>query len=226
MGKYQTKDVDSISFIEGEPEWRLKQRKCRRCHELAEPLVFVGKEGIARPLFHEEGNLESDILFILEAPNYGDTFDPEKGRMTFGEDTDPTGRFFEECLREEVGMELEQTMVVNSVLCLPALKDGKYPVRPEQLRLCSTNLRSTIMNVDPRVVVTLGGAALRAVKNVESHGLALREAVAKPHQWFGRALFPLYHPSSLGRVSRSTDEQRADYKALQRFMEDHLGKLD
>jgi uracil-DNA glycosylase family 4 len=205
-----------------EPEWRLKLRKCRKCLELAEPLAFIGEEGIARPLFHEEGDLESEILFVLEAPNYGDTFDPQKGRMTFGEASDPTGRFFGECLRDEVGIGLEQTMVVNSVLCLPARRvDGKHPVRTKQIRLCSPNLASIIENVDPTVVVTLGGRALEALELIEPHRLALRDAVARPHGWFGRALFPLYHPSSLGRVTRSTDEQRADYNALRSFIEEH-----
>ena len=222
-GKDHIKDVDPMSVIESEPEWRLKLRKCRKCHELEEPLVFIGKEGIARPLFYEGGALDADILFVLEAPNRDDTFDPDKGRMTFGEETDPTGRFFEECLRDEVGIGIEQTMIVNAVLCLPALKDGKYPVRPEQLRLCSPNLASIIENVDPIVVVTLGGYALQALKLIERHRLSLRDAVARPHDWFGRVLFPLYHPSNLGRVTRKDYEQRADYNALRNFMEGQPG---
>jgi uracil-DNA glycosylase family 4 len=210
-----------MTVIGSEPQWRLKLRGCRRCHTLADPLVFIDEAGdrIARPLFHEGGNLESDILFVFEAPNYSDTFDPDKGRMTTGEAADPTDRFFTDCLSNEVGIEPEQTMVVNSVLCLPARVDGRYPVCAEQRRHCSPNLRSAIENVDPRVVVTMGGAALEALKLIEHHRLELGGAAARPHEWFGRAFFPLYHPSNLGRVTRSADEQRADYEALRRFME-------
>lgn len=222
-GKDHIKDVDPMSVIESEPEWRLKLRKCRKCHELEEPLVFIGKEGIARPLFYEGGALDADILFVLEAPNRDDTFDPDKGRMTFGEETDPTGRFFEECLRNEVGIGIEQTMIVNSVLCLPALEDGKYPVRPEQVRLCSPNLKATIENVDPRVVVTLGVEALKALKLIESHSFVLREAVARRHDWFGRALFPLYHPGYWGQRTRKDYEQRADYNELRSLIKRQLG---
>jgi len=210
----------SDSVFDGMPLWLQEVRQCSRCFKLEKPCAFIGKEGLARPLFYEGGNWESDILFVMEAPNHGDTFDPDKGRMTFGEESDPTGRFFEECLETEVGMEPEQIMVVNSVFCLPACVDGRYPVSSKQKRYCSPNLKSVIESIDPRIVVTLGGAALDAIKLIDNHGLNLRSAVAEPSAWFGRILFPLYHPSNLGRVSRSTDKQRADYRALRSLMDE------
>lgn len=216
------RDIDSISVIEDEPGWRLRIRRCRRCYEIAPPLAFFGEEGAARPLFHEEGDLESDILFVLEAPNLSDTFDSHKGRLTFGEASDPTGSFFEECLEEQLGIRPEQTMIINSVLCLPARIGGKHPVCADQRSLCSPNLVSTIESVDPMVIATLGTAALDALRLIERHRLKLRDAVARPHKWFGRILFPLYHPGTLGRVSRSADKQRADYRTLRSFMEEHL----
>ena len=209
----------SASISGGMPSWLQEVRRCSKCFKSENPCVFIGQEGHARPLFYEGGNWESDILFVMEAPNYGDTFNPAKGRMTFGEESDPTGRFFEECLRTEVGMEPEQIMVVNSVFCLPACKDGRYPVSSKQKRYCSTNLKSVIESIDPRIVVTLGGAALDALKLIEKHDLTLRNQVAEPTAWFGRILFPLYHPSNLGRVSRSTAKQRTDYRALRVLMD-------
>ena len=41
---------------------------------------------------------------------------------------------------------------------------------------------------NPKIVVTLGGAALDAVKLVERHSLKLKTDVARPFNWFGRVL--------------------------------------
>jgi uracil-DNA glycosylase family 4 len=214
-------NLDSISNSRDEPGWLQKLRECRRCFDTEPELVFIGNEGVARPLFYEEGNLESGILFIFEAPNFTDTFDRQKGRMTLGEGSDPTGLFFEECLRAEVGLDPEQTMIINSVLCLPAYRNGDYPVLPAQRHLCSSNLISIIENVDPKMVVTLGEAALQALSLIEFHGLIMRDGVARPHDWFGRTLIPLYHPSNRGRVYRKTQQQRADYRKLRDYMDSH-----
>ena len=76
-----------------------------------------------------------------------------------------------------------------------------------------------IEQVDPQVVVPLGGAALSALKLVEHHALVLAKAVAKSHAWHGRVLFPLYHPSNLGRVTRPTAQQIEDYRALRKVLD-------
>lgn len=47
-----------------------------------------------------------------------------------------------------------------------------------------------------------------------SHG------VARPHRWFGRVLFPLYHPGRRGRLSRSEGQQLDDWRALRDVLPD------
>ena len=49
---------------------------------------------------------------------------------------------------------------------------------------------------------------------VEKHHLELKNDVAKPVDWGGRMLFPLYHPSMLGRVTRTEEQQVEDWRAL------------
>lgn len=198
------------------PDWLEQMRKCRICHEMETPLVFLGEPEDAHPLFFEEGNYGADILFVLEAPNETDTFDADKGRMTFGDGSDPTGRFIEDCLRNEVGVELKDTVMTNSVLCLPACdQDGKHTPRTAQLRNCSQNLRRIVDTVDPKVIITVGGKALEATNLIDCHGLTkLAEAVARPVEWYGRMLFPLYHPSWQVWRYRSLDQQRDDYRVL------------
>lgn len=215
----QAKLQNAVPDDGSELQWRAAMRSCRLCLDTDPPLSYTGSEGSAMPLFHEEGNLDADVLFVMEAPNRDDTFDPLKGRLTLQPDTDPSGRFFHERLVMDLGLQPEDVMVTNAVLCLPAGANGKYPVLSQQRRLCAPNLHTMIEHVDPRVVVPLGGAALTALRLVEQHKLTLRGSVAKPHSWFGRLLVPLYHPSNLGRVTRSASQQIEDYRALRRVLD-------
>ncbi len=202
-----------------EPTWRQEIRSCRTCHEKCPEVIYAGPEGEARPLFHEEGNLDADLLFVVEAPNYDDTFDLDKGRLTYDADTDPTGVFVRRMLRDALGLKPEDVLITNSVLCLPAGTGGKFPVQAAMKMNCSVHLRRMIEEVAPKIVVTLGGAALAAVKMVEKHSLKLKDDVAQAVDWRERLLFPLYHPSMLGRVTRTEEQQVEDWRALEEVAE-------
>ena len=138
-------------------------------------------------------------------------------RLTVDQNADPSGRFFYQRLVEDLGLRPEDVMVTNSVLCLPA-KQRRVQVRTAK-KTCSPHLRTMIEKVDPKIVVPLGTAALEALKLVEPHTYTLGSCVAQPHTWFGRVLFPLYHPSNLGRVSRNTAQQIEDYQALRKLLD-------
>ena len=197
-----------------EPPWRAEMRACRRCFKQHPEVIYAGPEGEARPLFHEQGDLEADLLFVAEAPNFEDTFYPDKGKMTIEPHPDPTGSWVYRALTEILELTPAEVLFTNAVLCLPAKRGGKHTVKAAMRKACSGHLRRMIEEVNPKVVATLGASALQAVKEIEHHTLKLREAVAAPHDWFGRLLFPLYHPSMLGRVSRPEGQQEADWLAL------------
>jgi len=197
------------------PPWRDAQRTCRACFDVAPPLAYEGPEGRARPMFHEEGSLDAQVLFVLEAPNRDDTFHPRKGRLTVEPDTDPTGAFLAELLEAEARLDLHEVLFVNAVMCLPAAKNGAYRVTARQLNTCVGHLRTTISEVRPKVVVPLGGPALRATARLEEHGLRkVSDAVGRATPWLERTLYPLVHPSRLGRVTRPEPMMRKDWRAL------------
>lgn len=54
-----------------------------------------------------------DIFFVLEAPNRDDTFDPDKGYLTYDYDTDPSGRLFRELFVLDLGEPIEALAVTN-----------------------------------------------------------------------------------------------------------------
>ena len=204
-----------------DPAWRREMRRCTKCRQMDPPLIHYDPEGgWAHPLFHEEGNTDAEVLFIVEAPNYADTYDPTKQRLTVRPDTDPSGRFFDHILRHVLGLKPEDVYVTNAVLCLPRKRKGRYYVLPALVQACSENLRRILVEVDPKVVVTQGRKALHAIKNIERHRLEFKEAVAKPHEWFGRILFPVYHTSALARVTRSARQQEEDYAKLRELLQE------
>jgi len=192
--------------------YRCDASACTLCHNLG--LLHQGLDGQPAPaLFHKEATGRSGVLFVFEAPNLTDTYDPDKGRMTCDPSTDPTGRFIFELLAH-VHLRPEEVVFTNAVLCLPAERNGKYPVRAQQRKACSPWLARLINDLDPRVVVTCGAAALSAIKNIAPHGLRLRDNAGKVCPWNGRLLLPLYHPSVLGQLSRPREQQLADIEAL------------
>ena len=192
--------------------FQIEAGACVRCHELG--LLHVHEDGRrSRPLFHEDTTGRSRVLCVMEAPNFEDTYDVDKGRLTIHPETDPTGRFLAELL---ASVDLTPTDVVctNAVLCLPAGSGGRHPVTPQLRKAYRPWLAKLIDAVDPLAVISLGTKPLEALNGVERHGLTLRQGVGKLHDWYGRKLLPLYHPGQLGRVTRKAEAQRRDIQAL------------
>jgi uracil-DNA glycosylase len=202
--------------------WRQLQSEmesCRACREgRASPLI----DPAARPLFGRFQPWPEGVLFVFEAPNLDDTVNPGKQHLTIDPDTDPSGRFTHLLVTVELGLDVSAFQVTNSVLCLPARSGDKYPVRALQTRTCSSNLQRQIDVLRPRVVASVGGAALGATRLLEDHGLrTLATAVARPVRWYGRWLFPLLHTSMMARNGpggRRAEQQRADWRHLRAFL--------
>ena len=185
---------------------------CTRCHE--EGLLHPE----ARPLFGKFRGERTDLLFVLEAPNYEDTHDPNKGYLTVEPNTDPSVAFFYKLYTEILAEPIENLVLTNAVLCLPAGTGGRHPVGMKQMRACSPNLREQVRTLDPMIVVPMGMKALVATNAVDEHRLrTMADAVARPTPWFGRVLFPVFHTGLLARngpSGRKADQQREDWTRL------------
>jgi len=196
------------------------QMSCQLCvDKCVPPLIQPG----ARPLFGRFKVWENGTLFLFEAPNRDDTFNPNKGYLTWDPETDPTGRFAWDLMVNELRLNPDFFQVTNSVLCLPAQKGDKFPVGAAQQRLCSSHICNQIRTLDPRVVVPVGGAALQATRRFDDHGYRkMSDAVGQPIQWLGRWLFPLFHTSMLARNGpggRREKDQRSDWRGLRAFLQ-------
>lgn len=187
-------------------------------------MLFVDPvHGCATPMLARSPTAALGVLIVGEAPNHADTFDPDKGYLTYDYDTDPTGRFMRTLLIKEAGLrddEIGEILFTNAVMCLPTRRNDKHPVSIKQVDTCKPWLVRLIEDAEIAIVVTMGATALRALNRIERHGLVLKQDAGRVHEWNGRKLLPLYHAGLLGRISRNEAAQRADMRALR----EHLGR--
>lgn len=191
---------------------------CEACRENASGNLI---DKNARPLFGKFRPIARGLLFVFEAPNRDDTYNPAKGYITVNAETDPSGTFLYELANRAFGCHPESLQIINSVLCLPAERNGDRNVSGRQRRLCTENLRQQITILDPLLVVPLGVQPLKALDHVCPHGIRrISEGVAQPVEWMGRWLFPLYHTSKQARygpTGRKPERQHSDWCELRKF---------
>ena len=161
------------------------------------------------------GSISARIIFIGEAPG-------RKGadvtRVPFS--GDQSGKNFDRFLAS-IGLRRDDIFITSAAMCNPRSESGanRKPSRSE-LTNCSYFLRQIVGIVDPEVVVTLGSVALDALKAIEAHDLSLKDSAAKIHNWNGRVLVPIYHPSPQVLAShRREKEQLRDYQMVARAIE-------
>ena len=175
-----------MAWPELDREWaRLidSQRSCNCCaSSCTPPLACSG----AKPLFGRFKVWQNGVFFIFEAPNWDDTFNKDKGYLTYDRETDPTGRFTRLLMVEQLGLDPDFFQVKNSVLCLPAAISGKFPVNSEQRERCARRIEEQIRVLDPAVVVPVGGKALGALCSIECHPYReILTVAARPRRWLG-----------------------------------------
>jgi uracil-DNA glycosylase family 4 len=195
--------------------WIELQERLRPCRECGNKNLL---DESAMPLFGKFNPRRSGVLFVFEAPNLSDTVRPGKQYITYDFIEDETGRFTSKLFKETLGIDHYDFQVTNAALCLPRLRDGKYPVTSLQAKNCSKHLRSQIELLQPAIVASVGRVALDALRRLETFGYqGLSEVIGKPREWFGRHIFPLAHTSRLGRVFRSEQDQLSDWRRLATF---------
>ncbi len=179
---------------------------CRRCP------AMCGRTAV---LSEHNGALgAARVMFIGEAPGRqgGD-----RTRVPFS--GDQSGRNFARFLAS-IELARDQIFITNSALCNPRTETGanRKPTATE-VSNCSAFLRRQIELVDAPVIVTLGRVALAALRAIAYHQLTLGEAVGRIHEWHGRWLVPLYHPSPQVLAShRREAQQLEDYQAVARAL--------
>ena len=127
-----------------------------------------------RVLSARNGDWSAKIMFVGEAP--GRLGAEVTGIPFFG---DRAGDRFDELL-QLMDLSREALFVSNAVLCNPRDEVGRNatPTRSE-VRNCTPLLERTIGQVQPRVVVAMGGVALDAISLIGGPAMTLNKAVGK-----------------------------------------------
>lgn len=176
---------------------------CSRCPALCERRAVLSDLN---------GKPSARVMFIAEAP--GRQGGDRTGVPLSG---DQSGKNFARYLAT-TGLTRRRIFITNAVLCNPRRASGanRTPTQTEVVN-CSAFLRRQLDVINPAVVVTLGRVALDALRRIQYHPLTLQIDAGQVHEWNGRALVPLYHPSPQVLAShRREHQQLADYAAVAR----------
>jgi uracil-DNA glycosylase family 4 len=175
-------------------------QRCNLCPRMTQRTRVLGPPN---------GNLDSSVVFIAEAPGRlgADKF----GIPLFG---DQTGRNFE-WLISSAGISRDAIFITNAVLCNPRAADGKNdsPTITE-IRNCSIYLEETLDIIKPKYVVPLGKMALTALRIIDPIEIELSESVGQIFPWNGYQVYPLYHPGPRTFIWRPKAQQVKDYEKL------------
>lgn len=169
--------------------------------------------GRTRVLSEKNGNIDSKVVFIGEAP--GRLGADRTGIPFYG---DKAGQNFERLL-QFAGLTRQQIFITNAVLCNP--RDGKgnnsAPNKGE-VQNCSPHLSILIDIIEPELIVPLGQCALRSLHIIEAHHIKLRQDVRKPAKWGKYTIVPMYHPGPRAAIYRSTADQKGDFSFLGKIL--------
>ena len=134
-----------------------------------------------------DGNAESEIVFIGEAPGKNEDIE---GRPFVGS----AGKFFEEML-EGIGMKRSDIYITNIVKYRPP--NNRDP-EPEEKEACNEWLINEIKIISPKLIVFLGrhsmGRFFPTEKISDIHGKLLIKNI--PELGKKQAFLPLYHPAA------------------------------
>ncbi len=158
----------------------LEASSCTRCRlaETRTQVVF----GVGHP--------RAQLLLVGEGPG---AEEDARGEPFVGR----SGKLLDRLLAEEVGVTRADCYIANVVKCRPP--DNRDP-RPDEREACRPWLDAQLDLVGPRVVVTLGNVAARALLGTTEGVTRLR---GQSYPWAGRLLVPTFHPAAALRGGAS-----------------------
>ena len=139
-----------------------------------------------------QGNPDSpDVMFIGEAPGE----EEDKQGLAF---VGAAGQFLTKMI-EAMGYTREQVFIANICKCRPPR--NRAP-EEEEMKKCLPFLREQISVIRPKVIVLLGGTAIKGILNSQT-GVTRIQGVWTAYE--GIPVMPTYHPSYVIRFEKSGD---------------------
>jgi DNA polymerase len=170
---------------------------CTRCElSLTRQRVVIGS-----------GEVGAALVIVGEAPGRSED---EGGQPFIGR----SGQLLFRLLGEEIGLTREECYVTNVVKCRPP---KNRPPRVRELRACGIWWDLQLAQMSPRVIMTLGNTASRAVLGTDAK---IGDIHGRVHEVDGRVVIPTYHPAAGLRAGPNVvDVMREDLRKIRQ----HLG---
>lgn len=186
-------------------ELKKKVEDCRDC-----PLGYSRKH----PVFGE-GNSESKVMFVGEAPGY---YEDQIGRPFVGQ----AGKLLDSLLAE-IGLSRNTVYIANVLKCRPP---GNHDPLPEEINACQPYLMKQIDIIKPSIICTLGRFALTSlysIRNDISNGLhnksiSITAAHGKLIKTKEYNIFPLYHPAAALHQPTLLKSIKEDFAGLKELL--------
>jgi uracil-DNA glycosylase len=134
------------------------------------------------------GNLDSDVLFIGEAPG----FHEDKEGIPF---VGAAGQLLD-TLMADVGLDRTKVAIVNVIKCRPP---GNRDPLPEEIESCRPYLEAQLAFMRPKVIVTLGNFATRFITGLQ---IGITRARGQRFSYNDAVVIPTFHPAAALRGGR------------------------
>ncbi len=157
------------------------------------------------------GNLDSDVLFIGEAPGF---HEDKQGEPFVG----AAGQLLDTLLAE-VGLDRTQVAIANVIKCRPP--NNRDPL-PDEIEACRPYLEAQLQHMQPDVIVTLGNFATRFVTGLQ---IGITRARGQVFEYKGAKVIPTFHPAAALRGGRfggmsPVDAIRADLRVVRKILDE------
>ena len=135
-----------------------------------------------------DGNLDSDLLFIGEAPG----FHEDKQGLPF---VGAAGQLLDKLL-SEIGLDRNSSAIVNVIKCRPP---GNRDPLPDEIESCRPYLEAQLQHMKPKVIVTLGNFATKFILEMP---IGITRARGHKYKRLGATVIPTFHPAAALRGGR------------------------
>jgi uracil-DNA glycosylase family 4 len=154
------------------------------------------------------GDPDADLVFVGEAPG---AEEDAQGLPFVGR----SGKLLDKLVLEEVGLERDRFYVMNTLMCRPP--NNRDPL-PDELAACRPWFDAKLAALQPKVIVTLGNFASKALLDTTTGITKLR---GQTYDWRdGIQLVPTFHPAAVLRGnSDAMAAMRADLVRAKRVLD-------
>jgi uracil-DNA glycosylase family 4 len=157
-----------------------------------------------------DGNPESDLMFIGEAPGY---HEDQQGLPFVG----AAGQLLDRTL-ETIGLSRNDCVIVNCLKCRPP---GNRDPLPDEIELCRPYLEAQIHFIRPKVIVTLGNFATRFVL---ARQVSISRVRGQRFSAYGATVIPTFHPAAVlrggGLASKAMESLRSDFRLVEEVLKE------